>query len=557
MRFESIEFKNVFAYGENVNKIEYSSDGKLILLKGQSGSGKSAILALPILVLYGKLNKINKAGIANRVNKHGWVRGVIVKGQHKYTIEREFSPNSVKVWKDDVEIEFATAPQAENYIETEIQEIPINTFTNMITISMKKFKSFLTMSPAERKQVVDEVFDVSIVNYIGEQIKKDAKEIGNSINGDKSTMFSLSQTLSNANAELIKIQEKNATPDALEKIQSNNALIAEYNNRMTEYGNKMNEVAKLQQQNSIDYNSKQQDVYKIQNHISTLKQKIELFNNDKCPMCATPFTTDAYSNIKVQLADMYNQKMNDFNVVRNELNAILEKSNKLNDAYNKLSDAINQCRITINNIQHENTLINEKMKASAEYTAVQNIIDKTSAQIAEIKKLIDDKEVEFQNLKVLQMMYSIDGVTKLIINNYLPVLNDDIAENLLLLNFPYTLAFDDKFNPHIKDMGTEVQVETLSDGEQTRVDFVVLCALFKLLKRKYPSINILTIDESISTLDTVNSGAVLSFLCDFALENDLNCFIVSHTDLFIDNFNEMIEVEKVNGFSHITKTDLI
>ena len=51
MKFESIEFNNVFAYGEEVQKIEYSSDGKLILLKGVSGAGKSAILSLPTLVL--------------------------------------------------------------------------------------------------------------------------------------------------------------------------------------------------------------------------------------------------------------------------------------------------------------------------------------------------------------------------------------------------------------------------------------------------------------------------------------------------------------------------
>ena len=101
MRFESIEFKNIFAYGEEIHRIDYSNDGELVLLKGKSGAGKSAILSLPILVLYGKLAKATKAGIANRVNKHGWVRGTIIKGQHKYVIEREFSPNSLKIWKDD------------------------------------------------------------------------------------------------------------------------------------------------------------------------------------------------------------------------------------------------------------------------------------------------------------------------------------------------------------------------------------------------------------------------------------------------------------------------
>ena len=75
MKFVSIEFKNIFAYGESVNKIEYSDTGKMTLLKGISGAGKSAILSLPTLVLYGRLMSVTKSGIANRINKHGWIRG--------------------------------------------------------------------------------------------------------------------------------------------------------------------------------------------------------------------------------------------------------------------------------------------------------------------------------------------------------------------------------------------------------------------------------------------------------------------------------------------------
>lgn len=38
-------------------------------LKGQSGAGKSAILSLPCLLLYGKIEKVPKTSIANRINK--------------------------------------------------------------------------------------------------------------------------------------------------------------------------------------------------------------------------------------------------------------------------------------------------------------------------------------------------------------------------------------------------------------------------------------------------------------------------------------------------------
>jgi ABC-type lipoprotein export system ATPase subunit len=56
----------------------------------------------------------------------------------------------------------------------------------------------------------------------------------------------------------------------------------------------------------------------------------------------------------------------------------------------------------------------------------------------------------------------------------------------------------------------------------------------------------------VSTLDSINSGALLMFLKAFADENNINCIVVSHTDLSLDEFDEVIEVEKKMGFSHLT-----
>ena len=131
----------------------------------------------------------------------------------------------------------------------------------------------------------------------------------------------------------------------------------------------------------------------------------------------------------------------------------------------------------------------------------------------------------------------------------MPLLNKEIENNLILLNIPYGLEFDSKFEPHLKDLGIELDPATLSDGEMTRVDIIILCSLFKLLKRRYPSINIFTLDEVISTLDNTNSAVVLDFLKKFAKDNKLNCFVVSHTDLYLENFDKIIEVTKKNGFS--------
>jgi DNA repair exonuclease SbcCD ATPase subunit len=566
MKFESIEFKNVFAYGEEIQKIEYSSDGKLILLKGVSGAGKSAILSLPTLVLYGKLKSVSKSGIANRTNKHGWVRGVIKKGQHEYVIEREFTPNSLKVWKDGEEIDSFGSSDAEDYIKTEIIEIPLATFNNMVTISMKNFTSFLSMSPTERKQVVDEVFDVRVVNMAAEQIKKDAKELGNSINGDNQTMYSLGQTLANANHELQVIQQKNATPESEEKITQNNTEIAALNKTLIEY----NEALKLIAQKSTDANTqlnaknteiqqKNGEISEKQSTVRTINEKIKLYNQSKCPTCATPFTGEAYDGLKKQLNDLLAQKQADVQTLQNELatlrtqySEIQQHIGKIAEAKQKVDNGIYQIRLKINQLQNENALIVEKQKASAEYQAVQNIIDQTNKQLDDIREQVNNKTRKLGQLQQLQKIYSLDGVLKLIIEQWIPVLNDEIAENLLLLNFPYTLKFDNKLNAEVSDLGANVPIETLSEGEKTRLNICILTSFYKILQRKFTSLNILSLDETVSTLDSINSGALLMFLKAFADENNINCIVVSHTDLSLDEFDEVIEVEKKMGFSHLT-----
>ena len=103
----------------------------------------------------------------------------------------------------------------------------------------------------------------------------------------------------------------------------------------------------------------------------------------------------------------------------------------------------------------------------------------------------------------------------------------------------------------MKDLGDEINVSTISDGEQTRVDLVVLLSLYRLIKRRYSDNNILFIDEVVSSLDVETSGIVIGLLKYFAEEMKLNIFVVSHTSLDLDNFDKIIEVEKTNGFSHI------
>lgn len=549
MKIEKIEFKNLFSYGEQVQEICYDDTGKLILLKGQSGAGKSAILSLPCLLLYGKLEKVPKTAIANRINKNGWMRGTIKQGQHTYVIERKFSPNSVTVFKDNENIENYGTKDAQSFIDTEIIDIPQATYSNMISISMKTFKSFLKMSPADRKQIIDRVFDLEIINIVFENLKKDMRELGSSINADNSTIFSLNQTIQNANNELIQIQKKLQSNENKEKIQENNNKIQENNTKLQALADGYNQYIQKQQDISVQFNQVKKQQIENNVNIRSIQEKINLFKQEKCPTCGCSFSSEQFDELRNKLNKLMEDKVNINTQLNNQIKILNDNNTAISEYLNKISTAVQKIKTDINTLNSENLVIQEKMKSSSEYKAVENIIDKTSEQLSVIKNNIEEKNQQMLDLQNLALVYSIDGVKQKVINNYLPLLNKEIEDNLIALNIPYGLEFDSKFDPHLKDLGSELDPTTLSDGEMTRVDIVVLCSLFKLLKRRYPSINTFTLDEVISTLDNSNSGAVLDFLKTFAKDNKLNCFVVSHTDLYLENFDEIIEVEKHNGFS--------
>lgn len=558
MFFTKIEWKNIFAYGEEVQTLEYDSTGKLILLKGQSGSGKTAILSLPVLVLYGKLANVNKTSIANRVNKNGWIRGTLIKNNHTYVIERKFTPNALTVFKDDVNIENYGTKDAQAYIDNEIIEIPQATFNNMISISMKKFKSFLTMSPADRKQIIDRVFNLEIVNVVYENLKKDMRDLGNSINSDNTSLFQLNQTIMNANQELIKIQEKQKTQETQQQIDENNVKITENNAKLQKLQEGYKQYAQKQQEINMNIQTIKRGQIENTMSINQLQEKINLYNQEKCPTCGTSFTGANYDEIKQKLHELKAQKDEITLKLNQKLQELTNNVSQVNEYLQKITAAVQTIQADTTKLQNSNYLIQQSMKVSGEYQAVQNIINKTTEQITTIKTALEEKNQNMIDMQNLCVVYSIEGVKQKVINNYLPLLNKEIAQNLDLLNFPYQLEFDSKFDPNLKDIGMPVPVDTLSDGEMTRVDIVVLCSLFKLLKRRYPNINILSIDELVSFLDVANSQILLKFLNNFAKSMNLNIFVVSHVNIDTECFDKCIEVTREeNRFAHIREENLM
>ena len=100
MKIKSLEWKNIGPYGNKLQTLEFPSEGGLWMVIGRNGVGKSFFVNLPKILYYGKLDKFKKDELANRMNKHGYIRAVDeVSPDTLITIERKFSPSDLTVWK--------------------------------------------------------------------------------------------------------------------------------------------------------------------------------------------------------------------------------------------------------------------------------------------------------------------------------------------------------------------------------------------------------------------------------------------------------------------------
>jgi DNA repair exonuclease SbcCD ATPase subunit len=155
-------------------------------------------------------------------------------------------------------------------------------------------------------------------------------------------------------------------------------------------------------------------------------------------------------------------------------------------------------------------------------------------------------------LSVIENMLGDEGVKNLAIKTILPGLNATIAQMVNEMHLSFHIRFDEKFNCIINHLGEDINPKTLSTGERKKADFIVVIALIKLLKLRFPQLNLLFLDEIFSSIDHDGIYSILKILSTVIKENELNTFVINHTVLPQEIFDKKIEIFKDNGFSKFT-----
>ena len=176
MQIISIEFRNFASYGNALQRLDFEEkNSHLYLVLGGNGFGKSTIANVIIFGLYGQVENINLPDLPNRINKNLWVRIKLRCGDRTVVIERGIAPKLFRAEVNGVSLDQAGKTNVQEYLETEVFEMPYNVFKNVIILSINDFKSFLTMTPKDKRSIIDKLFGFSVINDMLERVKNERK----------------------------------------------------------------------------------------------------------------------------------------------------------------------------------------------------------------------------------------------------------------------------------------------------------------------------------------------------------------------------------------------
>ena len=550
MRINRVQFKNFASYGNRIQTIEFNKEkSDLYLVLGGNGAGKSTLAKVITYLCYGKVEGANLRDLPNRVNGALWGKIWMESKGNQIEIERGINPGAFNVSINGTEYDVAGKANLQEFLETEIYEIPYHVFKNVIILSVNDFKSFITMSPYDKKQIIDRIFGFSVINEMRELVKTKRRSIIEEIRTFEDEIRTLDDSIKSVLQKIEEYEVANKEKDASKVADLKKKLVDlnEARKRLKEANDK---TKKKIQQNDEEYRKTSKKESEIKSEINSIKKGLELYENNSCPTCQAPLDSEFHQHIKKEKKDILNELAKDYKSVNEEVSQIDEKLKGLREQGKQIHVKVGQLENQMSSLKNE--LISLAEKEGDTDSHLQDLIKEFKEKKEEKDKDKLKSEGEDYYLTILENLMGDDGIKNLAVRSILPSFNNHILIMGKEMGIPFGIRFDDKFNCTLHHLGQEISPKTLSTGEKKKVDFVIIMALMKMIKVRFSSLNILFLDEIFSSIDSDGVYHIINILHETIQDIGLNTFVINHTVLPSEYFDKKLEITKDAGFSEFT-----
>lgn len=594
IRIKSVELKNFLSYGDEISRVEVADLGPTLIVgektgdeEGSSnGAGKSSLAAAILWCLFGRtINKDRPGdGVIN------WFTGkdcfVQIETVDGYVITRTRKSKGVaelSITKDGADITQSTTENTQKYV-IKLFGLDFEIFTSCVFFGQLG-KSFLELTDAKRRAILERVFNLHRINIWAEVAKE-------KISACEIEQAKFSVSLDSQQQELARLQEeikaRQAEQDKWEQGTRSRiaqaeargaALWSELQNKklpdvvelkrqwavIDKIQDKLNEYETEKRKKSTLVFSLGRDISRITGEEAAWKAK----SGTTCPSCKQAIGKDHVASICEPFSGKKQELQGQVDTLQKEvarIDGLIEVTRKKVESAGPkqtVAEAEAVCREIERIRQQIEGATAEVKRIQTEQNPYGDMIKRgeASTRLGEttVQDLIDQVKKYNILLKHLQYIFNAYNDKKklksFMLGDLVPFLNERVGYYLKA----FGCEFDLKFTPTLQDSTSKWDYDYCSGGERKRIDLAVMFALYDLYVAIYGiQCNVMVLDEVDGRLDTVGVQAFVDVIeKDFVKKGNQNrpdaVFVISHKDEMRDAFPSKIKVVKEGGFSKIVE----
>lgn len=545
MKLKKMSFRNFKSYSNVLTEISFGDNSSLNLIIGENGTGKTSIAECATYLLYGKLENFTASDIPNRINKAFYGKIELDCDGHQIVIERGLNPGLFKVEIDGEVIDTAGKTNVQTMLEENYFKIPYSVFHNILVLEVDEVKSLLSMSVADKRNIIDKICGFTIYNKYKEFAKSDMKSLDEKLNANSASIRTLNANIVQYERQIEEIKQNSVTQeeldDLLQKVNEMKEKKAKNDDMLRKLRAAGDQLKNVNYKKASDYNL-------LKNKVQEIEKKIAFIDVGKCPTCGSSLETEDFQKLR---EDLVKQKES-YLIQMEQIKEIIGKARPKLIALEKKEREINADNFKI---PLADTQSDYKYKMTLKDRGTSTVETLKEQLLKDLEALNEERvilEKEKTLMDFLTIMFSDGGgIKRYISNKYIPIINGLMTQMLDYMGLNYTIEFNDNFDAEIIQNGMKIKYATLSKGQKARVDFATIISFVKFLKLQFGELNLLFLDELFSHVDINGMNDMIDILKNLSNDMKLNIYLIHHAQLENILFDQVMQTKMTDGFSRI------
>ena len=579
----------------------------------RNGVGKSAIIDALCYGLFGKVIRgISNQRLVNKwANKRESMMVILVfdKGNWSYLIERGERPSKLSLFRKprDSEEDFKTKDgrtfkfnisRGKNETTEEIIGIlgyDITLAEYLIANSSESIEYF-RLSEDKRRDVIEKLFGFTILSQKAKLLKEDRKEknkeltiaetrldvtkqANTRIQNEVDDLNGRSEMWEQSKAEIVV--ELRGTIASLEAVDVENEI--ELLKLFGELEKKLAEAKATTSQHRTEYSAAEKSLTQNKKSLDREEQELEEttlalkeLDKSKCPTCKQHWEADP--TYRTEVEDQKTEGQEQIKELKESITLEGPALEQLSMVLSGSVDWTDEIEHNIAEIQNADLVYESVEEAAGAGATLKSLrgqlkdregegnphlesIDKLKAnaiqqiddsEVTELRKLVDH-----YNFLVELLTNKNSYIRKLIIDRWMPKLNQRISYWLKILELPHRVSFQPDLSVEIKLFHEEYDHGNLSKGERTRLRIAMNFAFQDVFEYMNYRINLLGVDELIdSGICPRGAENAVTALREMCATKNKRVLLVTHRDDVAAQVDDVMLVKKKDGFSWIETVNL-